>query len=166
MYWNSERCRQMGLPIRTVPLHMARLNPSCVLRPFLVIINQCWCISLFSIQPITDSKHSSIFLSDFQLHVTIIVCNFFVKQQMFADSHNCYNYMTVVGGLFILTFFPCKGKLWWVSWEECFANKIEMPPRLGTREPYRKWLTPTAVPATCPCVHWRLTAPFRQLSLL
>ena len=90
MYWNSERCRQMALPIRTVPLHMARLNPSCVLRPFLVIINQCWCISLLSIQPITDSKHSSIFLSDFQLHVTIIVCNFFLS------NNKCLQTVTAV----------------------------------------------------------------------
>ena len=110
MYWNSERCRQMALPIRTVPLHMARLNPSCVLRPFLVIINQCWCISLFSIQPITDSKHSSIFLSDFQLHVTIIVCNFFCQTTNVCRQSQLLQLHDSCWRSIYFDFFPMQGE--------------------------------------------------------
>ena len=46
----------------------------------------------------------------------------------------------------------------------CIQNRNA--PRLGTLEPYRKWPTPKALPATCPRIHWRLTVLFAGLTPL
>ena len=53
----------------------------------------------------------------------------------------------------------------WIR-EEYFVYKIEVPPDWGRASRTENWPTPTALPATCPCVHWRLTVLFASLTPL